>query len=110
MIAYYANPYDRRPFWRERADDGRRWIFAVAPEVVRWVVGDGTTTALRPPKTLSRHLILIRRGSGTVDAVVYLASDDSEAHWRIFLLVAAVAIVVAIKHFVEKGAVSEEFV
>lgn len=101
MLAHYAHPYDRRPFWRARADDGAQAIVLHPPPV-------GTAdTALRPrSKVLERRLLILRAGQGRdpVTAVVYVAEDDSEAHWRIFLLVAAVALVVAIKHFVEGGA------
>lgn len=102
MIAHYANPYSRRPFWRARADDGSSTI-----EVRSLRLPDGAGTALRSrSKVLDRHLLLFSNSEEA--AVVYVASDDSEAHWQIFLLVAAVALVVAVKHFVEKGPLRED--
>jgi hypothetical protein len=112
MDAYYANPYNRRPFWREREDDGRPWILVMAPQAVQSDRGRGllrrdspndSTTALRPPRALDRHLLFLRKGGGGVVAVVYVANDDGEAHWQLFLLVATVALVVAVKHFVERA-------
>jgi hypothetical protein len=96
MLAHYANPYSRHPFWRAREDDG-------APTIeVRSPLHDGAGTALRPRlKVLERHLLLFPR-SGQTAAVVYVEKDDGEAHWRLFLLVATVALVVAVKHFVER--------
>lgn len=103
MIVHYANPYDRRPFWRVREDDGRPRLIVRSAE---------SSDGARRWRTLSRHLLALRRVEGrTVSRVittVYVASDDSEAHWQLFLLVAAVAIVVAIKAFVEREALSKE--
>lgn len=99
MIAYYANPHCRRPFWRVREDDGLPRIH---------VRDTRYRSGLRSIKPLDRHLLLLGKERDRATVVVYVAVDDSEAHWQIFLLVAAVALVVAIKHFVEKGVLSKE--
>jgi hypothetical protein len=95
MVAYYAHPYSRKPFWREREDDGRHCIH------VRRTAHDHGSLVLSPPlKRLERHWFSFRRGSKAA-AIIYMADDDGAAHWQLFLLVATVAIVTIIKTFVE---------
>jgi hypothetical protein len=99
MVAYYAHPYSRKPFWREREDDGRHCIHVVAPRTATSTPSDGSLVS-PPLKHLERHWFSFRRG-GKAAAIVYMADDDGAAHWQLFLLVATVAIVTIIKTFVE---------